>query len=146
MRGTSSSQLHLCLWVFSKIPKTVFPECTAARSAWELLLLTQLSTSASSLEQGAWMPTLTWFPRASHWDQAQGIEISWLLPFSPSSATPPTPDWYFLHVPNYSQILALRSTLGEPKLKGNNFKDKDKITGGRKPILSHHLSRRSSNA
>ena len=33
------------------------------------------------------MPTLTWFPRASQWDQARGMEISWLLPF-PFSLTP----------------------------------------------------------
>ena len=48
----------------------------------------------------------------------------------------PHPHWYFLHFPSFSQILA---TLGESKLKGDNFKDRDKITEGEKSLLSYYL-------
>lgn len=141
-RGTGLSQLHLYLWVFKNL-RRLLPECTEAGSCLGITsVYKQLSTSD-------WWELSPQLPRP--WSKEHqclglldfpelhsGIKLgAWRFPGCFPSLSPLLhPHWYFLHFPNYSQILALTSTLGEPKLKGDNFKDRDKTPGGEDLFLA----------
>lgn len=141
-RGTRLSQLHLYLWVFSKISEDCSLGAQKLEVAWEFL-----STSSSPPETGGSCHPSFFVPGARSTNahtylvsqsftvgssSGHGDFLATSLPFLPY----PHPHWYYLHFPNYSQILALKSTLGEPKLKGDNFKDRDKTPGGEDLFLA----------